>query len=117
MIKLVNFVDTFYGGKISTDGPAALSLSFPIFLILLSLGMGISSGAGRVDRVKQAFNTSLVYGVFIMVGVLTPVIIFARPLMRVFTADPEVIRMGIAYIYIGLPEKTFMRLFAAGACP
>jgi len=36
----------------------------------------------------------------IMVGVLTPVLIFARPLMQVFTDEPGVIKIGMAYLYI-----------------
>ena len=41
---MYNFVDTYCAGLISTDALAALSLSFPVFFILLSMGSGLSQG-------------------------------------------------------------------------
>ena len=41
---MYNFVDTYFGGQISTDALAALSLSFPVFFIILSAGSGIGQG-------------------------------------------------------------------------
>lgn len=42
---MFNVVDTWYGGRLSTAALAAMSLSFPVFFIILSVGTGISSGA------------------------------------------------------------------------
>lgn len=42
---MFNVVDTFYGGLISTEALAALSLSFPVFFMIIALGSGISTGA------------------------------------------------------------------------
>ncbi|MEI7498054.1 MAG: MATE family efflux transporter [Candidatus Falkowbacteria bacterium] len=42
---LYNLVDTYYSGKISTEALAAVSLSFPVFFIIIALGVGISTGA------------------------------------------------------------------------
>ena len=55
---MYNVVDTFWAGRLSTDALAALSLSFPVFFVLISLGSGFSTGAtalmgdalGRGDR-------------------------------------------------------------------
>ncbi len=41
---MFNVVDTYYGGLISDEALAALSLSFPIFFIIIALGFGLSSG-------------------------------------------------------------------------
>ena len=41
---MYNFVDTYCAGLISTNALAALSLSFPVFFIILSAGSGISQG-------------------------------------------------------------------------
>jgi putative MATE family efflux protein len=40
-----NIVDTFWAGSISTQAVAALSLSFPAFFVILSVGNGLSTGA------------------------------------------------------------------------
>lgn len=42
---MYNVVDTFYGGLVSTEALAALTLSFPIFFLIISVGAGISTGA------------------------------------------------------------------------
>jgi putative MATE family efflux protein len=41
---MFNFVDTYCAGLLGTDALAALSLSFPVFFILLSAGSGLSQG-------------------------------------------------------------------------
>ncbi len=43
-MTLFNVVDTIYTGFISTEAVAGISLSFPIFFMLISLGTGFSTG-------------------------------------------------------------------------
>ena len=38
---MFNVVDTFYAGLISTRAQAALSLSFPVFFLIIAVGSGI----------------------------------------------------------------------------
>ena len=42
---MFNVVDTYYGGQVSTEALAALSLSFPVFFLIIAVGAGISTGA------------------------------------------------------------------------
>jgi putative MATE family efflux protein len=42
---MFNVVDTFYGGMVSTEALAALTLSFPVFFLIIAVGAGISTGA------------------------------------------------------------------------
>ena len=42
---MFNVVDTWYGGRLSTTALAAMSLCFPVFFIILSIGSGVSTGA------------------------------------------------------------------------
>ena len=59
---MYNVVDTYWAGRLSTDALAALSLTFPVFFTLISLGSGFSTGAtaligdalGRGDRREAA---------------------------------------------------------------
>ena len=78
---MFNVVDTFYGGRISTDALAALSLSFPVFFLIIAIGAGISTGAtalighalGAGDRAGarhlagQTLSFGLVHGVLLAV--------------------------------------------------
>jgi putative MATE family efflux protein len=41
---MFNVVDTFFGGLISTQVVAALSLSLPVFFIIIAMGVGVSTG-------------------------------------------------------------------------
>ena len=70
---MYNVVDTFWAGRLSTDALAALSLSFPVFFVLMAMGSGFSTGAtalignalGRGDRREAARTASqgLVLGI------------------------------------------------------
>lgn len=42
---LFNVVDTWWAGRISTEAQAALSISFPVFFILIATGSGLAQGA------------------------------------------------------------------------
>ncbi|MBJ6798856.1 MATE family efflux transporter [Geomonas sp. Red259] len=77
---MFNVVDTFYGGRISTDALAAMSLSFPVFFLIIAIGAGISTGAtslighalGAGDRdgarhlAGQTLSFGLVHGILVM---------------------------------------------------
>jgi putative MATE family efflux protein len=41
---MYNVVDTYFGGLVSTQALAALSLSMPVFFIIIALGSGLASG-------------------------------------------------------------------------
>ena len=41
---LYNITDTYYAGLFSSLGQSALSISFPVFFIIIAIGSGISSG-------------------------------------------------------------------------
>ncbi len=42
---MYNVVDTYFAGTLSTEALAALSLSMPVFFIILSMSVGMSTGA------------------------------------------------------------------------
>ena len=60
--------------------------------------MAQSKGAGKKDRLKEAFKSGLkiefIYGVIIFLVCF----LLANPLMRLFINDPDVIRHGVTYL-------------------
>ncbi len=78
---MYNVVDTYFGGLASTDALAALSLSFPVFFIIIALGTGVSTGAtalianavGERDEDKariyasQAISFSILVSLFLTI--------------------------------------------------
>ncbi len=45
---MYNVVDTFYAGLVFTQALAALSLSFPVFFLVIAFGYGLSRGCPKV---------------------------------------------------------------------
>ena len=60
--------------------------------------MAQSKGAGKKDRLKEAFKSGLkiefIYGIIIFLVCF----LLAKPLMKLFTNDPDVIRHGVTYL-------------------
>ncbi|MFP4618576.1 MAG: MATE family efflux transporter [Spirochaetaceae bacterium] len=107
---LYTVVDSMYVGRVSTEALSALSLAFPIQMVLISVAVGtgvgttslISRTLGRGDH-KRAGNIaehvillSLVYGIiWALVGIF-----FAEKLIGLFTADPVLRVLSSGYIRI-----------------
>jgi Na+-driven multidrug efflux pump len=109
-MALGTFVITYFVSRYGTNAVAAYGAALRIEQVALipTIGLNIAlaamvgqnNGAGRPDRVVQSYRTSLLFGLLIMVGVLTPVLLFARTIMRQFTESAEVITIGMSYLYI-----------------
>jgi putative MATE family efflux protein len=107
---MYNVVDTYYGGMISTEALAALSLTFPVFFIVLALGTGISSGGTALiatalgaddrDRAQLIAVQGLTFGV--MVGLIVTVVgLVASPfLFGVLGASGRYLFLSVAYMKV-----------------
>ena len=106
---MFNVVDTIYGGAISDQALASLSLSFPIYFIIVALSMGFSTGGtalmgnamgqGNKDEAQRYAMQGLVFG--LMISVLTTVFVVgaAPALVTLLGAEePEYQQMVLAYI-------------------
>jgi putative MATE family efflux protein len=113
---MFNVVDTWYGGRLSTTAMAAMSLSFPVFFIILSIGAGLSTGAtalignalGRNERdeahsyVLQAVSFSLINSLAVAILGL----IFSPLIFTSMGAHGEYLSLALSYmnvIFYGAP--------------
>lgn len=74
---MYNVVDTYYGSMISTQAVAAMSLSFPVFFVIIAMGSGISTGTnalishaqgkGKQDEAKKYLSQTIVITVLISI--------------------------------------------------
>ncbi len=117
---LFNVIDTYYGGLVSTTALAALSLSFPVFFIILSVGIGMGTGAtalissslGAGDNEKagkyaaQAISFSFINALFLTVLGM----IFAPHLLKLLGAKEEYLGIAVAYMNIILSGTLFFML-------
>ena len=60
--------------------------------------MAQSKGAGKKDRLKEAFKSGLKIEFIDGVIIFLVCFLLANPLMRLFTNDPDVIRHGVTYL-------------------
>ena len=89
---MYNAVDTYFGGLISTQALAALSISFPVFFVIIAIGTGISTGttalianafgAGNRRTAKLIAIQGISYGILIaviatVIGTLTSPFLFS----------------------------------------
>jgi putative MATE family efflux protein len=113
---MFNVVDTWYGGRLSTSALAAMSLSFPVFFLILAIGSGVSTGAtalvgnalGRKAHdeaqtyILQSFSFTLIHAV-----ALTAAGLLLAP--RIFTI------MGARGEYMALALE-YMNVIFSGSC-
>src|SRR5687768_11963249 len=70
---MFNVVDTLCAGWLGTEALAALSLSFPVFFVVVAIGSGLSQGAtallanalgaGDPHEARRVFAQSLIFAV------------------------------------------------------
>jgi len=114
---LFNVVDTYWGGKISTSALAAMGLTFPVFFIILSMGIGMgtgttalvsqSLGAGQKDEANkfgfQAVTFSIINSVFLtIIGW-----IIAPSLFLILGASNEYLHIAVQYMNTILSGTVF----------
>lgn len=75
----------------------------------LSSFTGQNVGAGKFNRVIQGYKSSLLQSIIICMIMTLVIVFFGNDLMRLFTDDKEVIRIGTEYLVI---VSSFYVLFA-----
>lgn len=113
---IFNLVDTIFVGRLGTEPLAALSFTFPVVMVVTSIGMGIGVGAsslisftvgeGDHSKVQRITSDSLVLSlIFVMIFVISGYLTI-DPLFTAMGATPEVmpyIRKYMEIWYMGVP--------------
>src|SRR6056297_2090204 len=107
---LYNVVDSIYVGRLSTEALSALSLAFPIQIILIGIGVCTGVGAsslisrrlGENNRKAAANAAEHSIMVTIVYGIIVAVIgfFYADKILQLFTNNELLIQMGSEYISI-----------------
>lgn len=107
---MFNVVDTKCAGWLGTEALAALSLSFPVFFVVLATGSGLSQGttalianalgAGRPEDARKVFAQSLLFA--IAAGALLTVagLLAAPALFRLLGAEGGYLATVLAYMNV-----------------
>ena len=117
---MYNAVDTYFAGILSTEALAALSISFPVFFILIAMGTGLGTGStalianalGEGDREKamaytaQSLTFALLTGFF-----LTLTGLIASPfLFRALGAEGSYLDTALRYMDVIIYGSVFFMI-------
>lgn len=111
-----NLVDTFFVGRLGTLELAAMSFTFPIVLVVMSLsrGLGVGTtavlaraiGQGDQHKVRRLATDSLLLSLIIVVAFVTVGLFTIEPLFRLLGANDDVLPLIKKYMfiwYLGMP--------------
>ena len=114
---LFNVADTWYGGLLSTKVLASLSLSFPVFFIILALGTGLGTGTtalishalggGKIKEARlysiQSISFAVANSVLLTIGGF-----FVAPILfRIMGAEGEYLDIALEYMRLILSGTVF----------
>lgn len=106
-VFVINFFIYRYGDDAATAGyGAAMRLEQLALLPALGLNaatltlVGQNYGAGKLDRVRETYKTSMIIGIAIMTVGMVLIFPFAPFFIRLFNSDPDVIFEGVRYLRI-----------------
>ena len=104
-VALTRIVNPF-GTLVIAGYAAATRLDSFAAMPAMNLSMGLSTfvgqnlGAGKPERVRRGFYTTLAMASAISLALTTIMVLFPAGLIRAFNSDPEVIRIGAQYLLI-----------------
>ncbi|OGU13562.1 MAG: MATE family efflux transporter [Geobacteraceae bacterium GWC2_53_11] len=117
---MFNVVDTWYGGRLSTTALAAMSLSFPVFFLILSIGAGVSTGAtalignalGRRDHeeARRFLSQSLSFALFHALLLTAAGLLLAPHIFMLMGARGEYLSHALSYMNVIFAGSTFFLL-------
>lgn len=114
-------IDTFWLGRLGADAVAAVSISFPILFLILSLGAGLTlagtvivsqyKGAENQDQVN--YSSSQTVFVIFFISVLLAIVGYfsSEPLMKLIGAGPEILSDSVSYFQVSSFGFIFLFMF------
>ncbi|OHA26320.1 MAG: MATE family efflux transporter [Candidatus Taylorbacteria bacterium RIFCSPHIGHO2_02_FULL_46_13] len=107
---MFNVVDTFYGGLLSTEALAALSLSFPVFFIIIAIGSGLSTGsttlianalgAGKPEEAKTLAVQSITLSILFSLALSFAGILISPLLFTLLGATAQYLSLSLDYMNV-----------------
>jgi putative MATE family efflux protein len=105
MMALMGIVNTFgtnviAGFTASSRIDSLAALPGMTLSVALSVFVGQNIGANKIHRIYQGLKITLLFASAISITMTIVALMWSVPLMKIFTNDPEVIRIGSEYLII-----------------
>jgi Na+-driven multidrug efflux pump len=102
MIRIVNNFDTnvLAAYTIASRIDALAAMPAMNLASALSAFVGQNMGAGRIDRIKKGFRSTLLMAVVLSGMVIAGVYLWSEQIIGIFNKDPMVIKYGTEYLVI-----------------
>jgi len=107
---MYNIVDAYFSGLVGTEAVAALSLSFPVFFIIIALGSGVSSGvtaliahevgAGNREGAQKYATQGISFALVVSILLTIFGLLVSTPLFKTLGASGEYLDFALSYISI-----------------
>ncbi len=107
---MYNIVDTYFGQFLSTEGLAALSLSFPLFFVIIAAGSGIATGAtalisnalgtGDNEAAARYQAQAISFGIIASIVLTIIGLLVAESAYRFMGAEGLVLDLAMQYIRV-----------------
>ncbi len=107
---LYNIVDSIFIAEYAQEGLTAVTLAFPIQMLLISLSVGTGIGINSLisrrlgEKNKEAANIAASHGIFLALIAWVLFLIFglffAKPFIHLFTQNQTIADMGTSYLSI-----------------
>ena len=120
---MFNFVDTYWAGTLSTTALAALSVSFPVFFLIISLTQGLSTAAsalasyhwGRKDEVaaRNLGGQVISYAFMAAIALTVMGLTLEEPLFALLGVEGEYLAISLEYINT-IFYGAFLFVFSSG---
>lgn len=117
---MYNVVDTFFAGQISTTALAAMSLTLPVYFVIISIGSGVSTGtsalignalgAGQIQDARMFGLQGITFSVLLSLFLSITGISVSPFLFRILGADDRYLALCMIYMTILLGGCIFMML-------
>jgi len=119
-MSLYILADTFWLGRVSYEAIAAITITFPFYIVVFAIGLGSGIGANSLASRRfgernieatnhvagQVFPLTAIFGIIFII----PSVFFARQLADLLGASPQIIDMTAEYLVFfgwGIPFILF----------
>jgi putative MATE family efflux protein len=112
-MMIFNVVDTFFVGQLGTKQLAAISFTFPVVMVIMSISIGLGTGAtslisraiGEKDhyKVKDLTSQSLLLSIIVVAVATALGLLTINPVFKLLGASDELLGMVKDYMNIWYP--------------